>query len=51
VGDTGSLEGPLLYFEIRRQGMAVDPAPWLGAAAYSKGAGAEVAPAKPPEVR
>jgi murein hydrolase activator len=35
VGDTGSLEGPVLYFEIRRQGLAVDPAPWLGAAAYN----------------
>jgi murein hydrolase activator len=49
VGDTGSLEGPILYFEIRRQGLAVDPAPWLGAAAYTKAAGAEAA--KPPEVR
>jgi murein hydrolase activator len=51
VGDTGSLQGPLLYFEIRRQGLAVDPAPWLGAAAYAKAAGAESAPAKPQEVR
>jgi septal ring factor EnvC (AmiA/AmiB activator) len=51
VGDTGSLQGPLLYFEIRRQGLALDPAPWLGAAAYGKAAGAESAPAKPPEVR
>ncbi len=41
VGDTGSLQGPLLYFEIRRQGLAVDPAPWLGAAAYSRAAGAD----------
>lgn len=51
VGDTGSLQGPVLYFEIRRQGLAVDPAPWLGAAAYSKAAGAEAAGAKPSEVR
>jgi murein hydrolase activator len=45
VGDTGSLQGPLLYFEIRRQGLAVDPAPWLGAAAYSRAAGADAAAA------
>ncbi len=51
VGDTGSLQGPVLYFEIRRQGLAVDPAPWLGAAAYGKAAGAEAAPAKSGEVR
>jgi len=51
VGDTGSLQGPVLYFEIRRQGLAVDPAPWLGAAAYSKAAGGEAAGAKPSEVR
>jgi septal ring factor EnvC (AmiA/AmiB activator) len=29
VGDTGSLKGAYLYFEIRRQGQAVDPLPWL----------------------
>jgi septal ring factor EnvC (AmiA/AmiB activator) len=29
VGDTGSLKGPYLYFEIRRAGQAVDPSPWL----------------------
>ena len=29
VGETGSLEGPGLYFEIRANGEAVDPAPWL----------------------
>jgi murein hydrolase activator len=51
VGDTGSLEGPVLYFEIRRQGLAVDPAPWLGAAAYGKAPGTEAAQAKPQEVR
>ena len=32
VGDTGSLKGAYLYFEIRRAGQAVDPAPWLTAA-------------------
>ena len=29
VGDTGSLKGPYLYFEIRKAGQAVDPRPWL----------------------
>jgi septal ring factor EnvC (AmiA/AmiB activator) len=29
VGDTGSLKGAYLYFEIRKQGQAVDPLPWL----------------------
>ena len=29
LGDTGSLKGAYLYFEIRRAGQAVDPAPWL----------------------
>jgi murein hydrolase activator len=29
VGDTGSLKGAYLYFEIRKGGQAVDPAPWL----------------------
>lgn len=29
VGETGSLRGPVLYFEIRHKGMAVDPAHWL----------------------
>ena len=47
VGDTGSLQGPVLYFEIRRQGLAVDPAPWLGPAAYSRGAAPEAAAAHP----
>ncbi len=32
VGETGSLKGPYLYFEIRRAGQAMDPAPWLVAA-------------------
>ena len=31
VGDTGSLKGPYLYFEIRHRGEAIDPAPWLAA--------------------
>jgi septal ring factor EnvC (AmiA/AmiB activator) len=31
VGETGSLEGPRLYFEIRRGGEALDPADWLAA--------------------
>lgn len=29
VGDTGSLKGSYLYFEIRKGGLAVDPAPWF----------------------
>ncbi|RLB58895.1 MAG: hypothetical protein DRI34_03560 [Deltaproteobacteria bacterium] len=29
VGETGSLKGPYLYFEIRRGGKAVDPARWI----------------------
>jgi septal ring factor EnvC (AmiA/AmiB activator) len=29
VGDTGSLRGPYLYFEIRERGRPVDPATWL----------------------
>jgi septal ring factor EnvC (AmiA/AmiB activator) len=30
VGETGSLSGPGLYFEIRRSGKPVDPMTWLG---------------------
>lgn len=30
VGDTGSLTGPSLYFEIREEGEPVDPELWLG---------------------
>ena len=30
VGATGSLEGPLLYFELRNGGRAEDPLKWLG---------------------
>jgi murein DD-endopeptidase MepM/ murein hydrolase activator NlpD len=29
VGDTGSLKGPYLYFEIRENGKPVDPRDWL----------------------
>jgi len=29
VGDTGSLKGPYLYFEIRERGRPVDPRAWL----------------------
>ena len=29
VGDSGSLEGPALYFEIRHHGKPVDPQPWF----------------------
>jgi septal ring factor EnvC (AmiA/AmiB activator) len=29
VGDTGSLSGPQLYFELRRGGEALDPSDWL----------------------
>src|SRR5690606_29992139 len=29
VGDTGSLKGAYLYFELRRQGEALDPSLWF----------------------
>lgn len=29
VGETGSLKGPFLYFELREDGEAVDPLPWF----------------------
>jgi septal ring factor EnvC (AmiA/AmiB activator) len=29
VGDTGSLRGPVLYFELRHKGAPVDPKAWL----------------------
>jgi len=29
VGDTGSLQGPRLYFEVRHEGKPQDPAQWL----------------------
>lgn len=28
-GDTGSLEGAKLYFEMRKKGFAIDPSPWF----------------------
>lgn len=30
VGDTGSIEGPRLHFEIRHHGKPVDPLKWIG---------------------
>jgi septal ring factor EnvC (AmiA/AmiB activator) len=29
IGDSGSLRGPYLYFELRVDGKPTDPAPWL----------------------
>lgn len=29
VGDTGSIKGPYLYFELRRKGISEDPRPWF----------------------
>jgi len=37
VGDTGSLRGPCLYFEIRYQGKPQDPLKWLSISKESKG--------------
>jgi murein DD-endopeptidase MepM/ murein hydrolase activator NlpD len=28
-GDTGSLKGPVLHFEVRKGGASVDPESWL----------------------
>ncbi len=36
VGDTGSISGPTLYFEIRENGIPVDPELWLGEVSASK---------------
>ena len=36
VGDSGSLKGPYLYFEIRERGRPVDPRPWLGRSGPSR---------------
>jgi septal ring factor EnvC (AmiA/AmiB activator) len=30
AGETGSLRGPVLYFEVRHGSEALDPARWLG---------------------
>ena len=30
LGESGSLAGPRLYFEIRRSGKPVNPLPWFG---------------------
>ena len=29
LGETGSLEGPMLYFEMRKAGTNLDPLKWL----------------------
>jgi septal ring factor EnvC (AmiA/AmiB activator) len=29
VGESGSLRGPVLYFEIRNKGKPVDPLSWI----------------------
>ena len=29
MGDTGSLHGPRLYLEVRKEGRAIDPTPWF----------------------
>lgn len=44
VGETGSLKGAYLYFEIRLDGEAVDPAAWVGASGSAR---ARVLPGKP----
>ena len=36
VGDTASMKGPALYFEIRYQGIPIDPRQWLQADAFAK---------------
>jgi septal ring factor EnvC (AmiA/AmiB activator) len=38
VGDTGSLAGPTLYFEMRRAGRAEDPAVWVRRSQADRGA-------------
>jgi septal ring factor EnvC (AmiA/AmiB activator) len=37
VGETGSVEGPALYFEIRKHGRPEDPVPWFAAQPKSGG--------------
>jgi septal ring factor EnvC (AmiA/AmiB activator) len=39
VGSTGSIEGPMLYFEIRYHGKAVDPLTWLALPYKKRGEG------------
>jgi septal ring factor EnvC (AmiA/AmiB activator) len=46
VGDTGSLAGPRLYFEIREGSDAVDPLPWLTPRVRSARAPTAPAPAR-----
>jgi septal ring factor EnvC (AmiA/AmiB activator) len=41
VGETGSLSGPGLYFEVRREGKPVDPLQWLGPVARQGEEGTE----------
>jgi septal ring factor EnvC (AmiA/AmiB activator) len=53
VGDTGSLRGPVLYFEIREGQRSVDPGEWLSAAQGVAGAErsrrSRSRPRRPPE--
>jgi septal ring factor EnvC (AmiA/AmiB activator) len=35
-GDSGSLYGPCLYFEIRHKGRSIDPLEWFEPALYSE---------------
>ncbi|HME89988.1 MAG TPA: peptidoglycan DD-metalloendopeptidase family protein [Myxococcaceae bacterium] len=44
VGETGSLKGAYLYFEIRLDAEAVDPAAWIGASGSAR---ASARPGKP----
>lgn len=41
VGDTGSLRGPCLYFEIRHRGKPLDPLDWLAPASTQDSGGKE----------
>jgi len=44
VGDTGSLSGPRLYFEVREGGRAVDPRDWLRGGGGPRASGSAPAP-------
>jgi septal ring factor EnvC (AmiA/AmiB activator) len=46
VGDTGSLAGPRLYFEIREGSEAVDPLAWLVPRARAARSAPEPVPAR-----